>query len=317
LVAAASTVVVLGVLVIAVVSAPGWDRVQQTYFDPAMARESVGPVAEAFVTNVELFLVAEVMILALALVVAVIRVAPVPALMPLKILATVYTDVLRGTPTILVILLVGFGLPALQLQGVPESRFVLGLIALTLSYGAYVAEVLRAGILSVHPTQWASGRSLGLSYATTLRLVVLPQAVRRVAPPLLNDFVSLQKDTALVSAIGLVEALRAVQPRRWWVPGGGTSLLRTSGVRRLLAREQPHVRRRASHGNHYNADNHKFTHRFRETFTSPTPDIIAATRGWVAISCVQALLLPAGWRCRNSQTAAPEPVTAARELAAA
>ena len=211
LVAAASTVVVLGVLVIAVVSAPGWDRVQQTYFDPAMARESVGPVAEAFVTNVELFLIAEVMILALALVVAVIRVAPVPALMPLKILATVYTDVLRGTPTILVILLVGFGLPALQLQGVPESRFVLGLIALTLSYGAYVAEVLRAGILSVHPTQWASGRSLGLSYATTLRLVVLPQAVRRVAPPLLNDFVSLQKDTALVSAIGLVEALRAAQ----------------------------------------------------------------------------------------------------------
>lgn len=210
-VAAASTVVVLGVLVLVVVRAPGWVRVRQTYLDPAVARDAFDPVAHGFVTNIALFCVAEVLILTVALAVAVIRVAPVPALMPVKILATLYTDVLRGTPTILVVLLVGFGLPALQLQGVPQSRFVLALVALTLSYGAYVAEVLRAGILSVHPTQWASGRSLGLSYAATLRLVVLPQAVRRVLPPLLNDFVSLQKDTALVSVIGVVEALRAAQ----------------------------------------------------------------------------------------------------------
>lgn len=210
-VAAVSTVVVLCLVVLAVVSAPGWGRVQATYFDLQVAKAVLPDVASAFVVNIELFLIAEVCILTVATVLAIVRVVPAPALTPLKILVTVYTDVFRGTPTILVIFLVGFGLPALRLQGVPSSLFVLGLIALTLSYSAYVAEVLRAGILSVHPAQWASGRSLGLTYAMTLRHIVLPQAVRRVAPPLLNDFVSLQKDTALVSMIGLVEALRRAQ----------------------------------------------------------------------------------------------------------
>jgi polar amino acid transport system permease protein len=138
-------------------------------------------------------------------------VVPAPALAPIKLLATIYTDVFRGTPTILVVFLIGFGVPALNLAGLPTSLFWLGVIALTLSYGAYVSEVLRAGILSIHPTQWASGRALGLSYGQTMRHIVLPQAVRRVAPPLLNDFVSLQKDTALLSTIGLVEALRVAQ----------------------------------------------------------------------------------------------------------
>ena len=204
-----STVVVLGAIVVGVVSAPGWDRVRETFFSWHHARESFPAIAEAFWLNVRLFLVVEVLVLAVALVVAIVRVVPSPALLPFKILATIYTDVFRGVPTLLVVLLVGFGFPALGLAGLPTSLFWLGAIALTLSYGAYVAEVLRAGIVSVHPTQWASGRALGLSYGQTLRHVVLPQAVRRVAPPLINDFVSLQKDTALLSAIGLVEALRA------------------------------------------------------------------------------------------------------------
>lgn len=207
-VAAVSTVVVLGAAALAVVNAPGWERVRRTFFDWDDARASAGPILEAFWLNVRLFVVAEIVILVVALVVAVVRVLPSPALAPLRLVATVYTDVFRGVPTLLVVLLVGFGIPALELRGTPDSLFWLGVIALSLSYGAYVAEVIRAGILSVHPTQWASGRALGLSYGRTLRHVVLPQALRRVTPPLLNDFVSLQKDTALLSTIGLVEALR-------------------------------------------------------------------------------------------------------------
>ncbi|WP_375001507.1 amino acid ABC transporter permease [Aeromicrobium sp. CTD01-1L150] len=207
-VAAVSTIVVFVLLALVVLNAPGWERVQRTFFHWPDARESAPQIIEAFWLNVRLFLVAEVIILAVALAVAVVRVVPAPALAPIRLIATVYTDVFRGTPTLLVVLLVGFGVPALNLTGLPTSLFWLGIIALSLSYGAYVAEVIRAGILSVHPTQWASGRALGLSYGRTLRHVVLPQALRRVTPPLLNDFVSLQKDTALLSTIGLVEALR-------------------------------------------------------------------------------------------------------------
>ena len=207
-VAVVSTLVVLGLATFAVVSSPGWDRVRETYFDVSYAREVTPAILEAFWLNVRLFLVVEVLVLVVAVLVAVVRVVPSPAMAPLKVVAVVYTDVFRGTPTLLVVLLVGFGVPALNLTGMPTSLFWLGTIALTLSYGAYVAEVIRAGILSVHPTQWASGRALGLSYGRTLRHVVLPQALRRVTPPLLNDFVSLQKDTALLSVIGLVEALR-------------------------------------------------------------------------------------------------------------
>ncbi len=201
----------LGALVGVVLASPGWDRVRATFFDYDDAVGSLGDVASAFVLNIRLFLTVEVAVLVLGLLIAVIRVIPAPALAPVKVIAVVYTDVFRGTPTLLIVLLVGFGVPALELTGLPTSLFWLGVIALTLSYGAYVAEVIRAGILSVHPSQWASGRAIGLSYAKTLRHVVLPQALRRVAPPLLNDFVSLQKDTALLSTIGLVESLRAAQ----------------------------------------------------------------------------------------------------------
>ena len=209
--AALSTILVLGLLLWVVVRSPGWDRVRDTYFNLHEARSALPAILDGFATNIRLFLVAEVAILAVGLLVALIRVVPSPGLAPLKVLAVVYTDVSRGTPTILVVFLIGFGLPALRLQGVPVDPFLLGVIALTFSYGGYVAEVLRSGIASVHPSQWASGRSLGLSYGQTMRAVVLPQAVRRVIPPLVNDFASLQKDTALISVIGVVEAMRSAQ----------------------------------------------------------------------------------------------------------
>ena len=209
LLAVASTVVGLGLLGWAVTSAPGWITVQERYFDPEEARTALPNVASAFWLNVRLFVVAEVLILVVAVVVALVRVVPAPAMAPVRLLAVVYTDAFRGTPTLLVVYLVCFGFPALELQGVPTSLFWLGVIALTLSYGAYVAEVVRAGIVSVHPSQALSARALGLTYGQSMRRVVLPQAMRRVLPPLLNDFVSLQKDTALLASVGLVEALRA------------------------------------------------------------------------------------------------------------
>jgi polar amino acid transport system permease protein len=210
-VAAVSTLLVLALLAVLAISSPGWDRVKGAYFDLDYAKSVFPGLAEAFWLNVKIFMVAEVLILVVALVVALIRVAPSPAMAPLKLIAIIYTDVFRGTPTLLVIFLIGFGVPALQLQGAPSDPFWLGVIALTLSYGAYVAEVLRSGIASIHPSQWAASRAVGLTYTQTLRHVVLPQAIRRVLPPLLNDFVSLQKDTALVSVIGVVEILRQAQ----------------------------------------------------------------------------------------------------------
>ncbi|MFD2356874.1 amino acid ABC transporter permease [Nonomuraea ferruginea] len=168
-------------------------------------------MAEGFLINIKIFLIAEPLILVVGLLVALVRGTKNPALFPLRALATFYVDAFRGVPTLLVILMVGFGLPALKLQGIPNDLVTLGVIALTLSYGAYVAEVFRSGIESIHPSQVAAARSLGLSHGKTLRFVVLPQAARRVVVPLLNDFISLQKDTALVSTIGLVEVLRQAQ----------------------------------------------------------------------------------------------------------
>ena len=162
---------------------------------------------KGFWLNVRLFLIAEPLILALGLAVALARGTTAPVLAPVRLVAVIYTDLFRGIPTILVVMLVGFGVPALNLTGVTKSFFWLALVALVLSYGAYVAEVFRAGIESVHPSQVASATALGLSHAQAMRHVVVPQAVRRVMPPLLNDFISLQKDTALVVILGLFDAL--------------------------------------------------------------------------------------------------------------
>jgi len=211
LVSAVSTAAVIGVLVTLVLTSPGWERVQETYFDWDQATASLPAVLRGFWVTVRVFLIAEALILVVALVVAIIRVLPLPGLAPLKLLAVVYTDVSRGTPTLLVVYLIGFGLPALELQGIPNDPFWLAVIALTFSYGGYVSEVFRAGITSVHPSQWAGGRSLGLSYGQTLRLVVVPQGIRRVLPPLVNDFASLQKDTALIAVLGVAEAFQRAQ----------------------------------------------------------------------------------------------------------
>jgi polar amino acid transport system permease protein len=161
--------------------------------------------------NIKIFLIAEVFILVIGLSIAILRSLPGPVFFPVRLLMIVYTDFFRGVPTILVIYLFGFGVPALAISGVPRSEFVWGIVALTLVYSAYVSEVYRAGIESVHPSQEAAARSLGLSKTKAMRFVVLPQAVRRVVPPLLNDFIGLQKDTALVALIGPVEAFRQSQ----------------------------------------------------------------------------------------------------------
>jgi polar amino acid transport system permease protein len=161
--------------------------------------------------NVRIFLIAEPLILIVGLLVALGRGLRAPIFLPLRVIATVYVDVFRGVPTILVIFLLGFGMPALRLPGVPSDPIFWGTVALVLSYGAYVAEVFRAGINSVHPSQRMAARSLGLNSAQTDRYVVLPQATRNVLPPLLNDFISLQKDTALVAVLGPIEALRQAQ----------------------------------------------------------------------------------------------------------
>ncbi|WP_329088039.1 MULTISPECIES: amino acid ABC transporter permease [unclassified Streptosporangium] len=210
-VASVSTILVIVLLLWLFTASPGWPRVRETFFDLDQFTEALPDVLSGFLLNIKIFLIAEPLILVVGLLVALARNLTAPVFFPLRALAVIYTDVFRGVPTILVIYLVGFGLPALGLQGTPTDLATLGIIALTLSYGAYVAEVFRAGIESVHPSQRAAARSLGLSHGQTMRYVVVPQAVRRVVPPLLNDFVSLQKDTALVATIGPLEALRQAQ----------------------------------------------------------------------------------------------------------
>jgi polar amino acid transport system permease protein len=185
--------------------------VRETFFSADEARAVFPAVLEGFWMNVRIFLVASVLVLVLGLVVAVARTLRGPVFFPVRLLAAAYTDLFRGLPLILVILLLGFGVPALRLGGVPDTPVVWGGAALVLTYGAYVAEVIRAGIESVHPSQVAAARSLGLSHAKSLRFVVLPQALRRVVPPLLNDAASLQKDSGLVSILGVIDAVRAAQ----------------------------------------------------------------------------------------------------------
>lgn len=190
---------------------PGWPVVQETFFNGEEFRASMPGLLEAFLLNVKIFLIAEPIILVFSLLIALTRTLRSAIFLPLRVLATIYVDVFRGVPTILVIFLLGFGMPALRLQGVPNDPVFWGTVALILSYSAYVAEVFRAGIGSVHPSQRMAARSLGLSTLQTNRYVVLPQAVRNVVPPLLNDFISLQKDTALVSVLGPIEVLRQAQ----------------------------------------------------------------------------------------------------------
>ncbi len=211
LVAVVSTVVFFGLIGYVVVTSPGWPRVQQTFFNGEVFNSSLPIIVQSLWKNIQMFVVAEVLILVLALVLAVMRSLPGPVFFPLRLMSVAYVDLFRAIPGVLVIYLLGFGIPGLRLEGVTTDPFVWGLVALVMVWSAYVAEVYRAGIEAIHPSQEAAARSLGLSRAQGLRFVVLPQAVRRVIPPLLNDFIGLQKDTALVSFIGVIEVFRRTQ----------------------------------------------------------------------------------------------------------
>ena len=210
-ISAASTIVVLGALAALILTSKGWPNVRDTFFSWSAFKDSFPDVLDGFWLDVKIFMVVEVIVLALGLVVAIARVSRTPALFPVRLIAAVYTDVFRGIPTILAVYLIGFGVPALELTGVPSDPVVLGGAALALSYSAYVAEVYRAGIDSIHPGQRSAALALGLTPTQSTRYVVLPQAIRRVVPPLLNDFIALQKDVALVSILGPLEAFRVAQ----------------------------------------------------------------------------------------------------------
>jgi polar amino acid transport system permease protein len=204
-----STIVFLVVVGVVISNSPGWPEVHKTFFSWTEFKSSFPEIARAFLLNCKIFLIAECLILPFALVLAVLRSLPGPVFFPLRAVAIVYADFFRGVPTILVISVLGLGAPALQLSGVPTSVVFWGIVSLVLVYSAYVSEVYRAGIESVHPSQEAAARSLGLTRGQTLRKVILPQAVRRVIPPLLNDFIGLQKDTALVGgALGAIDAFQ-------------------------------------------------------------------------------------------------------------
>ena len=211
LIAALSSILVLGTLTIILITSPGWEVVKATFFDIEYGKEVFPTVVKGLWINLQLTFFGGLAIGVIAMGLALLRTTKSPALTPFRFLATAYVDIFRGAPLILIILLVGFGVPALRLQGISSNVIVLGTIAVVLTYSAYVAEVIRSGILSIHPSQRAAARSLGLTSGQTMRFVVLPQALRRVVPPLLNDFVSLLKDTGLVSILGVTDAVRAAQ----------------------------------------------------------------------------------------------------------
>lgn len=211
IIAAISTVVVGGLILWWVLSSEAWPEVQQQFFNPDHFFASWPLVLNGFWLNIQMFAIAEVLILIVALVLAMIRALRGPASFPLRALVIGFIDIIRGIPIILLILLLGFGVPALQLPGVPNSRLFWGVAALVISYSAYTAEVYRAGIESVHESQRMAGRSLGLTQVQSLRYVTVPQAIRNVIPALLNGFVSLQKDVALVFVLGAREAVREAQ----------------------------------------------------------------------------------------------------------
>jgi polar amino acid transport system permease protein len=211
IIAAVSTTVVLGTLFTILVTSPGWEIVKKTFFDIDYGREVFPTVIAGLWINLQLTFIGGAAIGIIALGLALLRTTKSPALTPFRFLATAYVDIFRGAPLILIILLVGFGVPALRLKGISSNVIFLGTVAVVLTYSAYVAEVIRSGILSIHPSQRAAARSLGLTSGQTMRYVVLPQAIRRVVPPLLNDFVSLLKDTGLVSILGVTDAVRAAQ----------------------------------------------------------------------------------------------------------
>lgn len=212
LISIASTLVLAAIAWVTIINTPGWARVQETFFNPAVFWEALPRVWDGFLLNLRVLFFAVIGVLVLSLTIAAIRTVRGAVFFPLRALATGYTDLFRGLPLIIVLYLVGFGIPGLQ--GPTGTRIpaeVLGTIALILTYSAYVSEVFRAGIEAVHPSQRLAARSLGLSHNKSMRLVIVPQAVRKVTPALMNDFIAMQKDVGLISVLGAVDAVRAAQ----------------------------------------------------------------------------------------------------------
>ena len=210
LVSLASTLALAGAIWLALVLSPGWADVKGSFFDLEVGRDALPGILRGLWLNVRVLLVSALLVGLCGSLLAIARTVRSPALAPVRFLAAAYTDIFRGMPLLIVLYLVGFGIPGLGIIGSVPS-YVYGTVALVLTYSAYVAEVLRAGIEAVHPSQRQAARSLGLSYNQTLRVVVLPQAVRKVTPALMNDFVSMQKDVGLISVLGAVDAVRAAQ----------------------------------------------------------------------------------------------------------
>lgn len=205
-----SSLLVAALLLVVMLNSPGWERVRESFLDVETALKSLPKILEGLWLNIQVLAVAVIGVGILGTLLAVIRTLRGAVFTPLKIMAAAYVDFMRGIPVLLMLYLVGYGIPGLQLFDRMPPAFW-GTIAIILCYSAYVAEVLRSGIEAVHPSQRIAARSLGLSYPQTLRLVVFPQAVRKVTPALMNDFVSLQKDVGLISVLGAVDAVRAAQ----------------------------------------------------------------------------------------------------------
>jgi polar amino acid transport system permease protein len=210
-IAVVSTLVFAGVLWLTVIRTPGFERVQQTFFDPDVAIAAFPRVIEGLWLNLRVLFFAAIGVLVLSVLIASVRTLRGPVFWPVRALAAAYTDVFRGLPLIIVLYLVGYGIPGLQFSETRVPSEVWGTIALILTYSAYVSEVFRAGLESVNPSQRLAARSLGLSHGKTIRIVILPQAVRNVTPALMNDFVAMQKDVGLISVLGAVDAVRAAQ----------------------------------------------------------------------------------------------------------
>ncbi len=208
-VAIASTLVFAGIIWATVINTPGWAGVQGAFFDPAVALKALPKVWDGFLLNLQVLGLSIVTVAAVALAVALVRTLRGPVFFPLRVLAAGYTDLFRGFPFIIVLYLVGYGLPTIA--GVRIPVVVLGVLAVTLTYSSYVAEVIRAGIEAVHPSQRLAARALGLGHGQTMRRVVLPQALRKMTPPLMNDFISMQKDVGLISILGAVDAIAAAR----------------------------------------------------------------------------------------------------------
>jgi polar amino acid transport system permease protein len=210
-IAVGSSVLILGGIAVLVLTSPGWPAVRETFFSWSIFKDSFPEVLEGFWLDVKLFVIIEAVVLVIGLGLALLKISRNPALFPLRLLATLFVDLFRGVPSILLIFLVGFGVPALELEGLPTDPVVLGAIALTLAYSGYVAEVYRGGIRSIHRGQREAALAIGLTEGQALRHVILPQALRRISAPLLNDFVALQKEVALISILGPLEAFRIAQ----------------------------------------------------------------------------------------------------------